>query len=126
MIKGFEGVTYDLTEEELAMVDSFVVAFKKYSKANPIKAPVIIKKFNKAMEDSGQKTKLTEPRLRKIVNYIRSNGIIPLIATSAGYYVDYKQTEIKSQIESLEARARSILQCAGGLQSIINEGRSKI
>ena len=67
------------------------------------------------------KIKFTEVRLRKIVNYIRTNGLIPLIATSSGYYVDYSPEKvIESQIKSLKERSSSIYHCAVGLEKILS------
>jgi len=65
------------------------------------------------------KNKFSEPRLRKCSNYIRTNGILPLIATSQGYYVSYDKQEINSQIQSLVERANSILKSAEGLKKFI-------
>jgi len=116
MITNFETITHELTAQELLLITPIANAFKKYTKSNPIKAPDIIAKFNNSQMFH---VKLTEPRLRKIVNYIRTKSIIPLIATSNGYYVTYDSDEIISQIESLKERARSINQCAEGLKNFI-------
>jgi hypothetical protein len=62
---------------------------------------------------------MTGVRLRKMVNYIRSNSLIPLIATSHGYFTsDCKQT-IQEQIKSLQERANSIERCAQGLKKFL-------
>ena len=92
-------------------------AFRKYTKQNPIKAPIIVAKIN---ANKLTKKKFTEVRLRKIVNYIRTNGLIPLIATSSGYYVDYSPEVIESQIKSLKERSSSIYHCAVGLEKILS------
>lgn len=110
MITNFEEITAELTEEELGMVDTMVSGFNRYTKENPIKAPEIIR----SMKSKGYK--ITEPRLRKIVNHIRVNGIIPLIATSNGYFVTYDKEEIKKQVKSLKQRARSINEAARGME----------
>jgi len=113
MLTNFENITYELTEEELILVPDICEAFRKYTKDNPIKAPEICKRVN---DNKLTKTKFTESRLRKICNYIRSNGMIPLIATSNGYYVDYSEEVLQSQIRSLKERASSIFRCAQGLE----------
>ena len=113
MLTNFENITYELTEEELILAKDFCEAFRKYTKDNPIKAPEICKRVN---DNKLTKTKFTESRLRKICNYIRSNGMIPLIATSNGYYVDYSPEVLQSQIRSLKERASSIYRCAQGLE----------
>jgi hypothetical protein len=82
-------------------------------------APEIVKKCNEYLSTTNIKIKLTEPRLRKIVNYIRTNSLLPLIATSSGYYVSNDRMEIINQIESLEQRANSIARCALGLKNFI-------
>ena len=110
MITNFETLTNELTEIEMQMLDRLVIGFKNYTKSNPIKEPDIVKRFNER-----NNTKLTGVRLRKLVNHIRTNGIIPLIATSKGYYVSYDEEEIKNQIKSLKQRASSIENCANGL-----------
>ena len=75
--------------------------------------------MNVFLENNGYKIRLTQPRLRKLVNYIRSNSLIPLIATSQGYFTtDCKQT-IQEQIKSLQERANSIERCAQGLKKFL-------
>ncbi|MCP3682096.1 MAG: hypothetical protein GY861_05335, partial [bacterium] len=61
-----------------------------------------------------------QPRLRKIVNYIRTNALLPLIATSNGYYVSEDTDEIKKQVESLEQRSRQIQRSADGLKKYLS------
>ena len=117
MITNFEKITVELTARELALIPSMIKAFSQYKKSNPIKAPQIVKKYN----DNAKKgnIRLTQPRLRKIVNHIRSFGLLPIMATSNGYYVDFDKEEIKLQITSLQERANSILNCAKGLESFL-------
>ena len=112
MITNFENVTFDLTEIESKLLPLIIAGFKKYTKQNPIKEPDIVKRFN----EKNYEYKLSGVRLRKLVNYIRSNGLLPLIATSKGYYVSYEKEEILSQIKSLRERASSINKCADGLE----------
>lgn len=119
MITGFENITHELTEEELTLIPVLVAGFKRRTKDNPIKAPQIVKLVNEFMQGKGSKVKLSEPRLRKCVNHIRTNGLLPLIATSHGYYVSTDPQEIKSQIQSLYERASSIRRCADGMASLI-------
>lgn len=116
-VTNFEKITKELNERELAIVPSIIQAFKKYTKENPIKAPIIVKRYNENVQKGG--VKLTEPRLRKIVNHIRSYGMLPLIATSNGYYVSYDTEEIQNQITSLYERANSITNCAIGLEEFL-------
>jgi hypothetical protein len=117
MITNFEEITEELTQEELALIPFIVNAFKKYTKEEPIKATDIVSKFLKS--EHSQKITMTQPRLRKMVNYIRTNALLPLIATSNGYYVSTDKEEIEKQILSLTQRANSILKCAKGLSKLI-------
>jgi len=115
MITNFEEITEKLTEKELEMIPYLVAGFKTHTKENPIKAPAIIKAFNTSMPQY----KITEPRLRKCVNYIRSKSIIPLIATSKGYYVSNDRNELVSQIMSLRDRSSAIMKCVNGLEKFL-------
>jgi len=114
-----ETITHELTDEELNLVPVIVHSFRFYKKDNPIKAELIVKRMNEYLQKNESKVKMNGPRLRKIVNYIRTNGIIPLIATSNGYFTsDCKQT-IQEQIQSLQERANSIERCATGLKKFL-------
>lgn len=113
MIENFENITYELTPDELKMVDILVEGFKKIDKNQPKTAPEIVRMIN----DKYGKNKITQPRLRKYVNYIRANGLIPLIATSKGYFVTHDKEIIKSQIKSLRERANAINKAATGLET---------
>ena len=110
MISNFEEITKELSESEMEMIEPLIRGFKLRGKDNPVKAPEIVR----GMKNKGYQ--ISEPRLRKCVNYIRSNGLLPLIATSNGYYVSYDKDEIKTQIKSLHQRASSIHKCAKGLE----------
>lgn len=115
MIKNFEKHTEELNDDELKLIPILVNGFKRHDKNDPIKAPQIIK----AMNSLGFKKKFSEPRLRKCCNYIRTNGILPLMATSSGYYTSYDPQEIQAQIQSLNERANSILKSAQGLKKFL-------
>ena len=53
--------------------------------------------------------KISAARVRKIVNHIRNNGIIPcLIATSDGYYIAETKDEMLDYIDSLYGRVEAI------------------
>ena len=67
--------------------------------------------FNKLM--------MTEVRLRKYFNYFRSNGLLPIIATSEGCSISYDQTIISKQVKSLEQRSRSTMKAAEGMRRFL-------
>ena len=120
MLTNFEQITIELTEEEMKVLPLLVNGFKNRTKANPIKAPEIVRAMNDYMNGS---YRMTEVKLRKFCNYIRSNGLIPLIATSEGYYCSNDREEIQKQITSLEERARSIQRCADGMKLLLTGWR---
>jgi hypothetical protein len=117
MVTNFEDVTKELSDEECKYISILITGFQKRTKDNPIKAPDIIKNINTfvAAQRPDIKKKLSEPRLRKLCNYIRTQGLIPLIATSNGYYVSYDKEEIQNQIQSLNDRANAIIKSSLGL-----------
>jgi hypothetical protein len=120
MVTNFEEITKDLTESDLKIIDTLINGFKTKTIDNPIKAQEIVKRFNEFAEITNQKDmKLTEVKLRKYVNYIRSNSLLPLIATSKGYYTSYDKDEILKQVISLKERASSIRGCAEGLKEYL-------
>jgi hypothetical protein len=118
MIENFETITSELNEDELYLIPYLISGFEKRTVSNPIKAPEIVKAMNLHFKDK-IKSKFSDVRLRKCVNYIRVNSLLPLIATSKGYYCSWDKKEIASQINSLEQRARSINDCANGLKKFL-------
>jgi hypothetical protein len=119
MITNFESQTYELTAEELQLLPILIAGFRRHDETDPIKAADIVTQMTIYLENKGITTGFTEPRLRKFVNYIRSNGILPLIATSQGYFVSDDMDRVRTQVLSLQQRARSILICADGLENYI-------
>ncbi len=115
MLTNFEDQTYELTDSETTILPLVIAGFSRYTKENPIKEAEIIKRFNA----HGYSVKLTGVRLRKLVNYIRSNSLLPLIATSKGYYISNDIEEITKQINSMQERANSIVMAANGLKKFI-------
>lgn len=116
MITNFEDITRELTGKELELIPILVKSFSGHEESSPIKAPAIIKGVNEYLARNNYKIKMSGPRLRKCCNYIRVNGLLPLIATSTGYYVSYDKEVVKEQIQSLRQRANSINRCADGLE----------
>ena len=65
MLRGYENITYELTEEELKYVDPIVKGLSaRIGKENAV--------TNKTIQDS---MGLTSPRVHKIINYIRINNL---------------------------------------------------
>jgi hypothetical protein len=121
MITNFEGITESITDFEKKLIPYIIEGLSKRDKQNPIKAPEIVDRLNKFIKNMYpyEKYTFTESRLRKMCNMIRSNGILPLIATPKGYYTSTDELEIRKQIKSLEDRADAILNSANGLKKFI-------
>lgn len=120
MINGHEEETQELSAEEILLATNLIPSFKNRTKENPIKAKDIVSGVNKAYD---LKTKFTDVRLRKIINYYRVNAIIPIISTSKGYFVSYLDADIEAMIVSLSQRAKSISDCCDGLTRILDKNR---
>lgn len=118
MITNFEEITCPLTEEEKKLVRPLIRGFASHTRANPIKARTILLQMKTYCAQKGLQ-KLTLPRLMKITNFIRAASILPLIATSKGYYVSRDPEEIRKQIDSLNERADSIKVAANGMKKFL-------
>ena len=118
MIKNFEEITKDMTQDEKKLVPLIIRGLSTRTKENPIKGAEIVSAINSQKDKYGIKL-FSEPRLRKIVNFIRTESILPLMGTSNGYYVTQDRTELESQIESLTQRAEAIISSANGLKKFI-------
>ena len=107
-----------MTEEELRLVPVIVKGLEVRARENPIKGSEIVSAIIKQKEVYGIKS-FSEPRLRKICNFIRIKKILPIISTHKGYYVSYNKEEISNQIKSLTERAEAILASAEGLKKFL-------
>lgn len=121
MITNFEEITADLTAEEKKLLPILINGFKFHDKSDPIKEPAIVKLINDQREKYHLTKKFSGARFRKLCNLIRTKSILPLIATSNGYYVSSDPEEIRKQIQSLTERAESILSSANGLKNFIKQ-----
>lgn len=107
MINNFEEQTEDLNSYELTkLVPSMVNGLK--TKIGSSKA-ITNKDMIKAMKRAGYK--VSDARIRKIINYIRNNALVPcLIASSKGYYIGETLKEMETYLESLMQRENAIKQ----------------
>jgi len=112
MINGFEEQTHDLTEDEMKVIPILVKGFKTL--VGKEKAMTAGQIGDQIKEYHG--TTVSGPRLRKMVNYIRINHMVPLlVASSKGYYVSDDQQEMLDYIQSLKDRAGAIQEVADSL-----------
>ena len=112
MINGFEIETKPLSETEKLMLPELMEGFKnKYGEENAVKSEYIISQMKKRGH------KIGGARLRKLVNFIRIEGMIPnLMATSKGYYRETDPDKLKTYVESLKQRAEAIMSVAMAMQ----------
>ena len=112
-------------EKDLILPKVVLLLRTKTDKDNPYLAPKIIDSINYYKEKIGFTCNFNEARLRKIINYIRDNGLAPVLSNSNGYWYDKDPVAIIQIAISMENRAASIRGAARGLrnlaQQIINE-----
>ena len=105
MINGFTNETKPLSEYERDTLTPIVVRglSMKFGKERAIKNSEICAKMRMAGY------KIDNARLRKVINHIRVNALLPgVIATSEGYYIATTKTEMAEYIASLESRESAI------------------
>jgi len=117
MINGFEKETAPLSGIEKKYVRVFVRSLSsRVGKDNAITANQITEHFKK------KGIKLGGARVRKIINHIRTTGVVPnLLATANGYYVSNDPDEISNYIESLSQRIDAIRQVKEALEESIQK-----
>jgi len=101
MIKGFEKITHELTEEEKKLIQPFIVGLsKKIGKENAISNKTIRQKFQE-----NRSLKISDVRVRKVINHIRRNDLLPLLCSnSKGYYIAKTRDEVNDYLIGLKQR----------------------
>jgi hypothetical protein len=104
MLKNFEKITVELTPLELEYVEFLGQWFmanqgKQHTLKNSDIASLINRMFGKNIK---------EPRVRKVVQFLRTHGLPSLIATSNGYFYSEDTKEIEAWIISLKQREAAI------------------
>lgn len=106
MIQGFDKETAPLNDYERKVLLPQLLRglSRKHGKANKITSTKIIE----GMRDHGYK--IDAPRLRKLINHIRTQGLIPcLVSSGNGYYIATRSDEVDDCIASLQGRIASQL-----------------
>lgn len=108
MLNGFTTETAPLTDNELAALPQVVSLLKQhFGRDNAVTNAGIRAEF----------PELTDARVRKIINHIRNNALVPcLVATSIGYYVAETEAELKGYEDSLRGRAEAIMAVAESIK----------
>jgi len=104
MIKGFEDITPDIKPDEviLATTISKTLLSRKPGKKNAATNKVICAAILKF-----KGIKITDIRMRKIVQYIRAYNLVPrLCSTQTGYFVAETDQEWEEWKESMRQRIR--------------------
>lgn len=107
MLSGFEKYTDSLTDyEKEVLLPVFVQGLRtKIGKESAVTNAFMIK----ALKQQGYKH-LSEPRVRKIINYIRCTGLIHnLVASSKGYWVENDLEERRKYVDMVKERAEAML-----------------
>jgi hypothetical protein len=104
MLKNFEKTTHELTPFELECVDFLGQWFmtntgRKNTLKNQDISKMVEAKFGK---------KLPPPRVRKIIQALRTNGLPNLIASGRGYFYANETKEIENWVISLKQREAAI------------------
>ncbi len=105
MINGFTNETKPLSEYERDTLTPIIVRglSMKIGKERAIKNSEICAKMRL------QGYRIDNARLRKVINHIRVNALLPgVIATSEGYYIATTKEEMADYIASLESRESAI------------------
>lgn len=104
MIKGFDQETAPLTNYETGVLLPLLVRGLRTKKGRD--SAVTNRYIVTALRGS---CKISEARVRKIINHIRTNDLIPgLIATSDGYFIAEAESELLEYEESLKGREDAI------------------
>jgi len=117
MITGFEEWTQPLSDNEIAMMEIIVSGLKKFTKEKPITNKEICRLINKKYQ--GKYGVLSEARVRKIINRIRGDALLPVIGTKKGYYVSDNEADIIEEINTLSQRIQSIQFSQRGLRKFL-------
>tara|TARA_Y100001972_G_scaffold119207_1_gene160235 strand:+ start:786 stop:1157 length:372 start_codon:yes stop_codon:yes gene_type:complete len=113
MINGFEKHTHDLTEYEFkTLLPVLISGFRsKIGEDRSVTSDHIVN----TLKTKGYK--ISNVRVRKLINYIRNNNLVPfLVANSKGYYIETDINKMKKYIESLKQRANEINRTANSLE----------
>lgn len=127
MITGFEKETELLTEFEKQLVNPICAGLRAHvGKHRAISNKLICEAINERpkgfiTEDMVKAGfKLTDIRLRKIINHIRNNDIIPMLCSNAkGYYVGSKN-EAREYLQSLDERIGAIQNTRNSISKQLN------
>lgn len=118
MIEGFIEYTAHLTDYEREMVVPFLVEGLKKRVGSTY--AVRNKTMCQELKARGFEN-ISESKIRKCINFIRMNGLVPhLVASQRGYYVATSIEEVERYCESLKERAMAIFAMRQALEYQMN------
>lgn len=109
------------TEEKDIVLPVLLKALRKGTEEQPLVSDRIVKWFNENKVQIGMKSAFTASRLRKLTNYCRTNGIVPIIANSKGYYISNKKKDLVELKMSIISRIESLQAVVKGIDDMMNE-----
>ena len=115
-----------LSNEELSKVVPILEdVLLKTNESKPLFSSQIVEIMKEELNNQNIKYNFVPSALRRMTNYLRSTGKLPVIAGVKGYFVSYSPDVLWSQIESLESRKMSIGLASEGLSSILMKVRKQ-
>jgi hypothetical protein len=122
MLHGFSIETKPLTEQEKKILPHIINGLSHFiGSANAISNKEIIERIQQK-----RGVKLSDSRIRKIINHIRINNLLPgLVANGCGYYVTSNIDELMEYEKSLEGREQAIHAVRMKLKEFIVEVQRK-
>ena len=110
------------TEERNIILPVLVRALKlKTNDKRHIISDDLIEWFKLKKGEIGFKNSFNNVILRKLINYIRVNGLSPLCSDNTGYWITKDPNVIRDMITSFEARVASQQAAIKGLRDQLNE-----
>lgn len=113
MITNFEEITKPLNSAELESLP-YVIDLLKSLKVYTSSLNCVYS-LNVTLQKNHKKL-ITQVQFRKIINLLRSESVLPIIATKKGYMLSLQRKVLKTQIRSLHERSEAILNAARGLE----------
>ncbi len=105
MIEGFEKQTHPLTQKELFLIDPIVRGLQAHVGED---RAITNKQMRLGLEINGH-GKVSDARIRKIINHIRAEVLVRnLIATSKGYWIENDPDKVRKYVQSLYDRSSAI------------------
>lgn len=120
MINGFEKQTEPLNDYEHNVLLPLIIRGLKIRYGE--KSAITNRNMTVALRNKGYD--ISEARVRKIINHIRTNALVKrIIATSKGYYIATSIDELSDYIESVKGREDAIRVMRESMEQQLNEWR---